>query len=55
VIANLASLALDMERVQPGDPAPDVTLMTLEGKTVPLAETWRGGRHVLLVFLRHLG
>lgn len=38
-----------------GDPAPDVTLMTITGETVSLAETWRSERHILLIFLRHLG
>jgi len=42
-------------RAQPGDPAPNATLMTVEGQPVPLAEAWRSGHKVLLVFLRHLG
>ena len=37
--------------INPGD----VTLMTVEGQTVSLAEAWRSGHNVLLVFLRHLG
>ena len=40
---------------QPGDPAPDATLMTVEGQAVSLAEAWGDGQNVLLVFLRHLG
>jgi hypothetical protein len=35
--------------------APDVLLVTIDGKPISLAETWRGGQNVLLVFLRHLG
>lgn len=38
-----------------GDPAPEINLKTITGETVSLAETWRGGRHTLLIFLRHLG
>ncbi len=40
---------------QPGGLAPDATLMTVEGQAVSLAEAWRNGQNVLLVFLRHLG
>jgi len=38
-----------------GQPAPDARLKTLDGDDVSLAEAWRGGRHALLVFLRHPG
>jgi peroxiredoxin len=41
--------------VQIGDLAPDVSLKTTNGQIVSLAETWRSGRHALLIFLRHLG
>ncbi len=38
-----------------GDPAPGINLKTISGETISLAETWQGGRHALLIFLRHLG
>jgi hypothetical protein len=38
-----------------GDAAPGVTLLTPAGQPVSLADSWCGGRHTLLVFLRHLG
>jgi peroxiredoxin len=38
-----------------GDLAPDVRLSDLEGHAVSLANYWRSGQNVLLVFLRHLG
>ena len=41
--------------VQEGDIAPDFTLKTAEGETVSLSYFLSSGRHVLLVFLRHLG
>ncbi len=41
--------------LQPGEPAPDVSLKTIEGEEISLATTWGNGRHVLLVFLRHSG
>jgi peroxiredoxin len=41
--------------MQIGDPAPDASLKTTDGQIISLAETWRSGRHVLLIFLRHLG
>ena len=41
--------------VQAGQPAPNVTLTTLDGQPVPLAQAWRAGRPALLIFLRHLG
>ena len=41
--------------LQPGDTAPNVNLQTLDGQAFSLADTWRSGRHVLLIFLRHLG
>ncbi len=41
--------------VSVGDKAPDVMLATLEGQPLALADMWRGGRNVVLVFLRHLG
>jgi len=38
-----------------GNNAPNFNLFTVDGSTVSLHETLRSGRHVLLVFLRHLG
>jgi peroxiredoxin len=38
-----------------GDLAPDAKLSDLEGHEVSLANSWRSGQNVLLVFLRHLG
>lgn len=43
-----------MPTLQPGQPAPDVTLNTLEGTAVPLSSLWDNGRSALLIFLRHL-
>lgn len=41
--------------IKSGNRAPDVTLTTVEGQAISLAETWRTGQNVVLVFLRHLG
>lgn len=41
--------------LQPNDTAPNVTLLDLNGQSIPLANMWRGGQTALLVFLRHLG
>ena len=38
-----------------GDPAPDVTLLDLEGTSVQLSNVWQQDNLVLLIFLRHLG
>jgi peroxiredoxin len=38
-----------------GDPAPDFSLLTVDGHAVSLSDSLRAGRSVLLVFLRHLG
>lgn len=38
-----------------GDSAPDLTLKTIDGQAMSLAELWRNGRMTLLIFLRHLG
>jgi peroxiredoxin len=44
------------DMLQAGDRAPDLTLTTLDGQPISLAETaWRGRHTALLVFLRHLG
>jgi len=37
------------------EPAPDFTLQSVEGITIPLSDVVNSGQHVLLVFLRHLG
>lgn len=37
------------------DRAPNLDLTTPSGALISLSETWRNGRSVLLVFLRHLG
>ena len=44
-----------MARVKVGDPAPDMQFTTIEDRPVQLAESWAGGHHALLIFLRHLG
>ena len=36
-------------------PAPDFTLLSMEGEQITLSEVLKNGNHVLLVFLRHLG
>ena len=41
--------------VEEGDVAPNFTLKTADGQTVSLSDFLNSGRHVLLVFLRHLG
>jgi len=38
-----------------GDPAPDFSLLTVDGQPASLRDALRQGDHVLLVFLRHLG
>lgn len=38
-----------------GNNAPNFALCTVDGSFVSLHETLHSGRHVLLVFLRHLG
>ena len=41
--------------LQVGDLAPDVRPRDLEGQEISLANYWKSGQNVLLVFLRHLG
>ena len=41
--------------VREGDVAPDFRLQTADGETVALRDVVDSGRHLLLVFLRHLG
>lgn len=41
--------------LKPGDVAPDFALPTVEGRQVSLQQFLGRGRHVWLVFLRHLG
>ena len=43
-----------MARLQPGQPALDVMLSLLDGRSVALSEYWGNGRSLLLIFLRHL-
>ena len=38
-----------------GSIAPDFALPTADGQAVSLNDVLRSGRHVLLIFLRHLG
>ena len=38
-----------------GQKAPSLILKTVEGQDIALADTWREGRNIVLVFLRHLG
>jgi len=42
------------ERLTLGAPAPDYTLLEVDGKPVSLASTWAAGP-ALLVFVRHFG
>lgn len=37
-----------------GQPAPNVTLRTIENEFVNLATSWESGQNALLIFLRHL-
>lgn len=43
-----------MTRLRPGQPAPDVMLSLLDGRSAALSEYWGNGRSLLLIFLRHL-
>ncbi len=48
-----------MRKLKVGKPAPDVGLVTLEGKPSRLSEYWGEGRYgngrsALLIFMRHL-
>ena len=43
-----------MLKVKIGQAAPDLTLRTIDGRAIALAETWQGNRQALLIFLRHL-
>ena len=43
-----------MSHLQIGQQAPNIEVRNMAGETVDLAETWRAGRNVLLIFLRHL-
>jgi peroxiredoxin len=38
-----------------GDPAPDFSLLTADGRPYTLADALAGGQHALLFFMRHLG
>jgi peroxiredoxin len=38
-----------------GDPAPDFSLLTADGRPYTLAHALGGGQHALLFFMRHLG
>lgn len=41
--------------IKPGQKAPSLSLTTIDGQEIALAEMWREGRAMVLVFLRHLG
>ncbi len=43
-----------MARLKAGQPAPNVTLTMLDGRSAALADYWGNGRSCLLIFLRHL-
>ena len=47
--ANLP--ATDLERIKIGDPAPDFTLQSQDGKNISLSD-YRGKKNVVLVFYR---
>ena len=46
---------MNLVNLQPNDIAPAVTLLSLDGQSIPLARMWQDGQNTLLVFLRHLG
>lgn len=43
-----------MPHLRPGQPAPNVTLSTLDDRAVPLSTYWGDGHYLWLIFLRHL-
>ncbi|MDA0245605.1 MAG: hypothetical protein OT477_19500 [Chloroflexi bacterium] len=43
-----------MARLKIGQPAPDIVLPFLDGRTAALSDYWGDGRSLLLIFLRHL-
>ncbi len=43
-----------MPHLHTGQPAPDVTLSLLNGRSIHLSTFWEDGRSTLLIFLRHL-
>ena len=42
------------KRLQPGDPAPNVTILDAQGQPFAVRQLWANGP-VLLSFLRHFG
>ena len=44
-----------MKKINNGQAAPDFTLSIVDGDELSLNEILSEGKHVLLVFLRHLG
>lgn len=44
-----------MNFAEPGQPAPDFSLITVEGKTITLHDLLQTRQPIVLVFLRHLG
>lgn len=43
-----------MTKLQVGQPAPDAILQTINREPIQLSTAWSGGRHAMLIFLRHL-
>lgn len=43
-----------MPQLRPGQPAPDVTLFTLDDDAVYLSTYWGDDHYLWLIFLRHL-
>ena len=43
-----------MAQIKVGQAAPSVSLESIDGKNVSLADFWQDGRSTLLIFLRHL-
>ncbi len=43
-----------MAHLRLGKLAPDSTLVSIDGRSVPLSAYWGNGRSLLLIFLRHL-
>jgi peroxiredoxin len=43
-----------MQTITIGQPAPDITLTQLDGRSQPMSAYWQENRAVLFIFLRHL-
>jgi peroxiredoxin len=54
MLARPTGILMSEQHLKPGDQAPNVTLLTKDGKSVQIANFWAEGP-TLLVFLRHFG